>query len=400
MIKLSSGFTYSGIEVFPKNWKTKKASLKKDWYIYYRFYTNDVHDNPKNTNGSLVVRKGMNHFKTLEERQNETVRVLSKEKDKLEIEGYNPLVIKDKTPAIEIATVIETTSFIKALRIVEKNIKGSDSSKRDLKSILGFVSEAASTLNYSDISVSSVSRKHLKQILLLIDEKYGESPHRYNKVRSYLMILYNELIELELVDANPLTAIKKRKTIERLRDLPSIEARKIIDSHLHENHYSFWVFMNIFFHSGARLTEMMLVKRKDVELNKQCFKIIIKKGSTYKEVEKPIKNIALKFWEIAVANANQEDYIFSKNLKPGVSPIQSYQITKRWKRLVKVKLGIAEDFYSLKHLNLDETSAILDLKDASKMASHTSTAVTKKHYAVNENSRQNTRLKEVNNPFV
>ena len=68
--------------------------------------------------------------------------------------------------------------------------------------------------------------------------------------------------------------------------------------------------------------------------------------------------------------------------------------------MVKVKLGISEDFYSLKHLNLDETSAILDLKDASKMASHTSTAVTKKHYAVNENSRQNTRLKEVDNPFV
>jgi hypothetical protein len=67
---------------------------------------------------------------------------------------------------------------------------------------------------------------------------------------------------------------------------------------------------------------------------------------------------------------------------------------------VKKKLGVKEDFYSLKHLNLDETASILNINDAAAMASHTSTVITLKHYAVNEKSRQNKRLKLVNNKFA
>ena len=70
-----------------------------------------------------------------------------------------------------------------------------------------------------------------------------------------------------------------------------------------------------------------------------------------------------------------EDYVFSKGLKPGSGQIRADQITRRWRRHVKGKvekggLGVTADFYSLKHLNLDETAAVLDSKDASAMASH------------------------------
>ena len=98
--------------------------------------------------------------------------------------------------------------------------------------------------------------------------------------------------------------------------------------------------------------------------------------------------------------AEEDDFIFSKDLLPGKSAIQSYQITKRWNRHVKKKLGISEDFYSLKHLNLDETATILGIDDASAMASHTSTNITSKFYAIGEKQRQNERLKKIENHFV
>ncbi|MBK7882513.1 MAG: hypothetical protein IPJ81_00725 [Chitinophagaceae bacterium] len=56
--------------------------------------------------------------------------------------------------------------------------------------------------------------------------------------------------------------------------------------------------------------------------------------------------------------------------------------------------------YSLKHSNLDETSAILDINAAARMAGHTSTVITMKHYAIGEKERQNNLLKEVNNKFA
>lgn len=58
------------------------------------------------------------------------------------------------------------------------------------------------------------------------------------------------------------------------------------------------------------------------------------------------------------------------------------------------------DFYNLKHLNLDETSSMLNIEAAAAMASHASTAVTAKHYAVNEYSRQMEKLEALGNSFA
>jgi hypothetical protein len=63
-------------------------------------------------------------------------------------------------------------------------------------------------------------------------------------------------------------------------------------------------------------------------------------------------------------------------------------------------LKIDADFYSLKHLNLDETASILNIESAAQMAGHTSTVITMKHYAVNEESRKMEKLKRVNNEFA
>ncbi|MBS1668942.1 MAG: hypothetical protein JST58_16325 [Bacteroidetes bacterium] len=51
-------------------------------------------------------------------------------------------------------------------------------------------------------------------------------------------------------------------------------------------------------------------------------------------------------------------------------------------------------------MNLDETSTILDAEAAAKMAGHTSTVITLKHYLVNEEERKMEKLKKVNNDFA
>jgi len=51
-------------------------------------------------------------------------------------------------------------------------------------------------------------------------------------------------------------------------------------------------------------------------------------------------------------------------------------------------------------LNIDETAAALDIKDAAAMAGHTTPVITIAHYALNEKDRQHERLRKVNNSFV
>lgn len=136
---------------------------------------------------------------------------------------------------------------------------------------------------------------------------------------------------------------------------------------------------------------------KDINLDTQTFVIKIIKGGVHKEVIKPIKDVALKYWESYLAGSNDGNlYLLGEGLYPDVKPIRPEQITKRWKVHVKDKLGIKADFYALKHLNTDQMSDKLGLKSAAILNSHTQLSTTK-IYAVGENSRQMERIKKIDN---
>jgi hypothetical protein len=190
MIQLPFFCSCSEPKVHPKNWQSPKASLKKDWYVYYRFYDPVFKDNPKYKKGKLVIIKGMNQFKTISERQADTQLTISNELIKLKERAFNPIKNKDKQLTLPLINIDASTSFIIALVMVEKRISASTSTKRDLKSTLKYVTKASIQLGYSELPIGSISRKHMKQLLLQIDMSNGESAHRYNKIRSYLMILF------------------------------------------------------------------------------------------------------------------------------------------------------------------------------------------------------------------
>jgi hypothetical protein len=118
-------------------------------------------------------------------------------------------------------------------------------------------------------------------------------------------------------------------------------------------------------------------------------------------VDKPIKNIALPFWEEYLKDfSDPNDYVISWRLKPGPEQIRPEQITRRWKNWVKKdkELMIWADFNSLKHLNSDEVSDLVGIEKAQKLNSHTSTRTTR-IYAINEAAREMEIIKRVANEF-
>lgn len=65
------------ISAVPDNWNTQKASTKKDWYIWYRFYDPKFKD--KWPNGRTIKFAGMNSYKNLRDRQARTKILLDEE---------------------------------------------------------------------------------------------------------------------------------------------------------------------------------------------------------------------------------------------------------------------------------------------------------------------------------
>ena len=249
---------------------------------------------------------------------------------------------------------------------------------------------------YQNMVVSEITRRHIKYILSGLT---GIAPKTYNKFRSYLMSIFKELLELECVEYNPVTDISRRKETLKVRQTLSMRERKAVNDHLKANYYEFWRFIQIFFHSGARPIELMLLKVKDVNLDDQTYKITVKKGREYVEQKRVIKDVAVPFIRELIRHAHRDHFIFSHGLVPGPKNIDRGNITRRWKMHVKDKLGITADLYSLKHSNLDEVAEALDLEAASRLAGHKSTIITMRHYATGEKSRQENRIKKIANEF-
>lgn len=411
MITLPNNCQCSELSVYPKNWLTGGAPLlKKDWYIQY--YFRDPLFKSKYPYGKLQVIKGMNKFKTLEERRAYTKTAIEHELRLLKEKAYNPIT-GVTMQAIETDYEIDPhTNFMDALNKAFHKIKIEGDTKTDMKSVLKYFSKSLMILRYDILPISQVKRKHIRHALdncanLKKDqndkkEKKIWNANQFNHYRKYLSILFSQLVELEAIDVNPVRDISKERTISSLRILLTNAERKKIDDHFAKTDPAYQRFLHIFFHSGARPKELLCIKKEDVNIEKQTYKITIIKGKYKREELRPIKNIALQYWECVYHDALPEQFLFGKNLKPGDKPTTRDYISKKWLREVKgkEKLNIQADLYSLKHSNLDETAAELDINAAARMAGHTSTVITMKHYAIGEKERQHERLKSVNNKFA
>lgn len=401
-LQLPAGCSMSSPVVYPSNWKTT-SKISEPWYIFYRFY--DPVNKPE---GKQCNIKGMNDYKDPDVRRQITDYLLDEALKKLKA-GYNPITDKYH----ETSELHEQTPLKQALQLALQACSCDPNTKKELKHMLVYVTMAIEITRLQALAICEVRKKHIRRILdtcSQITSRYDEklkktitvtwSANKFNKYRTYLMILFSEICEVDAIEMNPCRDIKKKKTVTRVRETLTAEERTAVNNHLWENHRTFWRLLHIFFHSGARETEIVRVQGKHVDLRKQTYIRLVKKGRSYKEVLTTIKDIALPLWVEAMDNCGKEDYIFSEGLQPGALPIRADQINKRWLRNVKKPLGISADFYSLKHSNTTETVTIAGDQVAANQNAHSGTAMVVKIYDVGRGSREHEAMKKVNNPFV
>lgn len=412
MLYLPHGCYASELKVHPKSWDQKGAKTDKDWYIHYRFYDPTILDSSGKVKPMLRIIKGMNEYKTLQDRRSVTKELLSLEMDMLQNQAYNPIT-KSISNVEEIEyEIYPDTPFVKAIEKAREKLSCSNNTKIDIKSTIKFIAIAAKQLRIDTSPIKDIRRRHVKKLL----ERCAENSQRwssntFNAYRKNLGILFNELIELEATEINPVRDIKKQKVIKKVRQILSPEQCQEIDAFTKQYDINFWRLIHIFYHSGARSTEIFRVRGEHVDLKKQVVKYLVLKGKSFNWVERPIKDIALPLWQDIMNNCKPKDYVFSKGLMPGPVMIRPEQASRRWRRHIQGKkengkLGIECTWYALKHLNTTQTMNELEQQysynpanDMARMNGHTSTAMVVQIYDLNNNDRRLERLKKVNNRF-
>ncbi|TRU56499.1 MAG: site-specific integrase, partial [Microcystis aeruginosa Ma_QC_Ch_20071001_M135] len=253
--------------VSPPDWKkATKSSLNKTWYVQAYFFDPLFADKyPK----GFPFRKKLNKLATIEERKM-AAKLYLEEIPRLFLDkGYNPITknfmfdVKEESDC-----EISEKSFInEALQYAFKNIKVADSTNTDIKSVIKYFTRSVEQLRLHRLAIGEVKRKHIRAIIDNIEKNEGEfSGHKFNKYRSYLQILFSELVEHEIIEVNVITGIRKRKQEKKIRQTLTPEQRELVNNHLRDHWPDFWRFVNIFFHSGARTTELLRLQVKDVDL--------------------------------------------------------------------------------------------------------------------------------------
>lgn len=410
MIQLPNGCRCSELTVTPSNWRTKRASVSKDWYISYRFY------DPKFPKPKQRLIKGMNDYKKLEERQVATKGILEDELHLLIECQFNPITGEIKEPAEEqYGEIRPDMPFIPALETAVKMMDVDTNTRKDLRSILKYFAKAAELVRKDYVLLGEIKRKDIRLVLNNLEkvkaqEKRKWSNNQWNHYRSHLSMIYSYLNREEIVEYNPIDKIEKKSVIRAPRQILSEEQRITIDQHLKTKTPEFHRYVHIFFHSGARGAELLRLQGSHVDLPGQRYRLLIKKRKVKVWEWKTIKDIALPYWQDAMKNCGPDDYVFSEGLVPGPKAIRPEQVTRRWRRHVKASLqkgglGINVDIYALKHLHTTEIMDLLEndnsaLQEIAEHNSHTSGAMVVQIYDVRQKARHHKKIKGIGNPFA
>ena len=380
--KTLQGCSYTEFWVSPANWqKATKKDLSKDWFVECVFF--DPRYEKKYPKG-FSFRKKANKPQTIEERK-ALISLFLKSIPQQFNDGYNP--ITKKYMALRDEGLYPDLLFIEAFRRALEIKSGTKSHLYNIKRAIERLEKASEALGMQYIKIKDLRRVDLKRMLdyLQLTDKY------YNKFVIYFSSLYRELIEYECCESNITRDIYPKKTFKEPRLVLEKNELDRVREHLEEAYPDFYRYMMIFLYSGARNTELFRLQRKDVDLDKQEFVILLEKGGQYKRCTKVILSPALEYWrEVCEECKSPDDYLFALNFVPSKKMGNKEIVTRFWKRNVKDKLGIEADFYSLKHYMLDN----LDSDTAMLLASHTNKNTTA-IYQVNKAKKDREMLKQL-----
>lgn len=400
--KLLNGCSRSAVFISPKNYKSlsSKSAFPKNWFVQCRFF--DPNHAKEFQYRKKFSSEDLQELKLTAEIFKEEMELM------LDVKNFNPITKQYMTDRR--SSFHPYMPFIDALKKAHEKLakKYTEDYSYEVGRCITNIDKIKESLGFENLLINEIRTWHVKNIL----DEMNLPNSSFNKFRTYLLGLFKELTELGCSDINPVRDLSKKVETITIREVITKKKLSIVLKYLKKNYYTFYRYAQVFHYSAARSTELFSVQKKHINLEDQEYTVLIKKGKQYVWVKKIIIPAAIPFWtEIIGQCKNEEDYIFSKGLLPGTFPIKPYQITKRWKRLVKDSkkiidpetkkvITVTEDFYTLKHLFLDlldemnSTPVIPIAGPAQRMANHT-TEDTTDIYTKGKNARKNEDLKRL-----
>jgi len=322
---------------------SKTTSL---WYVHFRY-----------DGKQFRYKLHYNKIEDLKERQiyfEELCKVIHEDLKK----GWNPNIKGISTPKIDL-TLIEALKF--ALEKKKPNI--STKTYSGYNGSVNFLETAIKSIGLSNINIVDVKRIHVKLIMEKAKELNTWSNKAHNKHLNHFKAILSELLQWDIIEVSPAYKVDNLKVSAPDANKPaSKEDMKRIRTELETNHRNFYIFCITIFFTGIRPEEILKIKLSMVNLKDSEIVLPPEITKTNKKRIVPISPFLLTYYEsLQFENLPKDYYLFGSFRESGKGNIGRFEdfipapthinrdtATRRWESIVKKKLLIDANLYSMK----------------------------------------------------
>ena len=355
----------------------------KRWYVEYYV---------KNPSTGKLQRKcnKINRIDSIRERRKYGRRMVVEINKKLE-QGWNPFLEQESAKSYHNIYEVFQTYL---------NVKGKELRTQSMRSYNSNMKILTEHLTKSDrdkkMYILSFDKQTANDFMNYMYVDRNVSERRYNGILIFCKSVFGWMIQYGYVKANPFDGIKKKKEKAKKREFIPEEARLQIKRYLEEENYEFLVFLMLEFYALLRPNEILNMKIKDIDIEKQVIAVEPEIAKNGKFRLSTIPDILVAYLKgLNLGEYKPDMYVFSDNLKPGKNLKLTKYAGRRWLKLRK-ELNLKKEYqmYSLRDsgiINLLQSG--VSPEEVAKQAAHSSLEITSK-YAIHANKKANEQVKK------
>ena len=320
------------------DYKPAELRANKVWYIEY------YAKNPL-TEKLERFKKRVPSMKSQREREKYAKKMVQAINQKLET-GWSPFY---ENPSNQYKSLEDSFSLF--LKQLEKEVKDGIKRPDTLRSWKSFFSNISAYIKEMCLDIKFVINIDFQFVNNFLDYIYYDkknSPRTYNNYLAYMKGFFEWAKLKGYAKQNPAEGIKSKPKVQKKREPLTAEVKKCIKE-LRDKDFHFFTCCMLTYFCLIRRTELTKLKVSDVRLSESR---IILDGSITKNRKTDsvtIPDVFLPILAQHLATANNSDYLFGKDFKPGKIQLNPKKISDTWiKYRKKYKFDSKFQFYSLK----------------------------------------------------
>ena len=320
------------------DYKPAELRANKVWYIEY------YAKNPL-TEKLERFKKRVPSMKSQREREKYAKKMVQAINQKLET-GWSPFY---ENPSNQYKSLEDSFSLF--LKQLEKEVKDGIKRPDTLRSWKSFFSNISAYINEKHLDIKFVLNIDFLFVNNFLDYIYYDkrnSPRTYNNYLAYMKGFFEWAKLKGYAKQNPAEGIKSKPKVQKKREPLTAEVKKCIKE-LRDKDFHFFTCCMLTYFCLIRRTELTKLKVSDVRLSESR---IILDGSITKNRKTDsvtIPDVFLPILAQHLVTANNSDYLFGKDFKPGKVQLNPKKISDTWiKYRKKYKFDSKFQFYSLK----------------------------------------------------